>query len=179
MRSGRDIIDEYQNDPFASRADLTPIFVWHIYKEEGANEYATWIFNPSVTYGNVSRSFGSYYPGDEYVDWVALNGYDNDIENSKSVYELFRTEVIQMQKTYKNKPLMIAEIGTSSDAGKGYWQKSAIQFAIKSGIKGINFWSEDWYSHGHGGDTRINSSPSAFKGYKEGISDPRMLGRLF
>jgi hypothetical protein len=42
--------------------------IWNIFEGEGANKYATWVFNPYVAW---PESIGfSYFPGEKYVDWI-------------------------------------------------------------------------------------------------------------
>jgi len=91
--------------------------IHHIFNEEGANEYATWVWNPIVNEGRVHYATiaNHYYPGDEFVDWIGLNGFNfgpvsgNHLWNSfKITYSLGYSI---MRKKHHNKPILIAEVG--------------------------------------------------------------------
>jgi hypothetical protein len=67
----------------------------------------TWVWNPDMFEGTYPIS--SYYPGDAYVDWVAVDGYNTEDygEPWKTAEQLFNAAVIELESY--NKPLMIGE----------------------------------------------------------------------
>jgi len=139
--------------------------IWNIFENEGANEYATWVWNPH-RYGSKE----SYYPGEKYVDWIGINGYDVGYitGNSVSFRETFGNSVRSLHRNHPDKPIMIAETGTYLKWGKGRWQKNAFKYVLNNkSIKSISWWSEKWNSGGTWIDTRINSDNNALKGFKE------------
>lgn len=150
--------------------------IWNIFENEGANEYATWVWNP-----HRRGSKESYYPGEKYVDWIGLNGYDVGYITGKSVScrDTFGSSIRSLHRNHPDKPIMIAETGTYLKWGKGRWQKNAFKYVLNNKrIKAISWWSEKWNSGGTWIDTRINSDNNALKGFKEGISDPYFLGKI-
>ncbi|MFB3978001.1 hypothetical protein [Microbacterium proteolyticum] len=60
-----------------------------------------------------SVSYASFYPGDDYVDWVALDGYNRN--TNRTFDELFAPSLRELGALAR-KPIMIAEIGTASFA---------------------------------------------------------------
>jgi len=58
-----------------------------IFREQGADNVA-WVWSPNWNSGpNVSwNRFGHYYPGDDYVDWVGVSGYDFSGESPKTMF---------------------------------------------------------------------------------------------
>jgi hypothetical protein len=101
----------------------------------GANNI-TWVWNPNLGY-----SFDRYYPGDSYVDWVALSGYcSTDWSKWVSFKDSFSFWLDEISNY--GKPIMIAEFGcdandsNEADIKKPRWIRDAID-AI-AGDKRIN-----------------------------------------
>jgi len=66
----------------------------------------TWVWNPYVDF-----PMEPYYPGDEYVDWVALNGYN--WEGGKSWEDIFGSDLTVLEKYRKS--IMIGETASGTD----------------------------------------------------------------
>lgn len=158
--------------------------IWNIFDGEGANEYATWVWNPYVGNHKLRRYAKLYYPGDKYVDWIGFNGYNWEGQRWRSatrtsISNLFLTAY----KEYigKNKPMMIAETGMDNRSHKPDWVLHAFETTKNKmpGIKGLAWWSERWSSGGiHNFDSRIDSSPESLEVYKKCISDPYFLSTI-
>jgi|GEM_PF-931946 len=67
----------------------------------------TWVWNPDV-----AASITHYYPGDGYVDWVAIDGYN--WKGNKPASEIFGKSFAEA-KAYK-KPIMIGEFGCAKNS---------------------------------------------------------------
>ncbi len=95
-----------------------------------------WVWNPWK-----SSSMASYYPGQNYVDWIGITGlnYGSLNEKGRSVsfkdlYHPFHEEV----KRYPNKPVMISEFGSLQlGVDQKQWLKEALA-SIDSEFKEIN-----------------------------------------
>ena len=59
--------------------------VHDVFAQEGATN-VRWVWSP-----NAGRPFGSLYPGDGYVDWVALDGYNFGTIQPWASWDEFRT----------------------------------------------------------------------------------------
>nr|WP_083708864.1 glycosyl hydrolase [Microbacterium sp. ru370.1] len=84
-----------------------------IFRETGANN-VTWVWCPNVkrTSGATANvPLSSFYPGDDYVDWIGLDGYNRGTNMSFSA--IFETSLKQVS-SFSKKPIMIAELGTAS-----------------------------------------------------------------
>lgn len=121
--------------------------VHNIFAEEGATN-AVWVWSPNNTdeYGN-SDSIRSYYPGDEYVDWVAFSGFNWGTGSGYSAWKSFReiTDRAYNILSEYNKPIMVAETSSSSTGGdKTAWFGNTLK-EIKDypKIKAIIFFDED------------------------------------
>lgn len=68
----------------------------------------TWVWTPDV-----KNPIQDYYPGDAYVDWVAIDGYNWD--NKKTAAQIFGERLAEA-KAYK-KPTMIGEFACAKNSG--------------------------------------------------------------
>jgi Carbohydrate family 9 binding domain-like/Glycosyl hydrolase family 26 len=107
------------------------------------------------------------YPGDEYVDWVAIDGYD--FESNASFSDIF-SKVYSQVIAKVDKPIYIGEFATGrTGKEKADWLRE-MNAALKTqfkGIKGLVYFSvrkeRDW---------RIDDSPDSLAGAKEILSQP-------
>ena len=128
------------------------IHIWDIFDGEGVNEYATWVWNPYV--GNDKRRALApyYYPGDEYVDWIAFNGYNWDGqgigEGKKSFSNLFSAAYEDF--IGRKKPMMVAETGMDNLGYRPSWMLDVFETAKKDmpGLKALTFHSVLWSDSG-------------------------------
>lgn len=80
---------------------------------------AIWLWSPNVGKGGKNpNDVTSYYPGDQYVDWIAVDGYNWGTSQSWSSWQSF-SQVFgpiydKMVAKYPGKPIMIGEFGCSS-----------------------------------------------------------------
>ncbi|MEO9484573.1 MAG: glycosyl hydrolase [Ekhidna sp.] len=117
-----------------------------VIRKEGVENVAfVWHSYASTPYKNYALS--EWYPGDDYVDWVAISvffqPYD-DIFNHKET-----NDVINFAKE-KKKPVMIAEAnpvnGIDKDDPKVWngWFVDFFSFCYNKNIKAIAFINENW-----------------------------------
>jgi Glycosyl hydrolase family 26 len=142
---------------------------------------ATWVWCPYV---NQSDTFASLYPGDAYVDWTCLDGYDwgtnPNANHGWSTFEsLFNHSYAAVAEALApSKPLVIGETGASEYGGsKEGWieEMFAALPARYPRIRGL-LWFENPDS---GMDWPIESSESATSSFAAGIGDSRYLGNAF
>jgi hypothetical protein len=85
-----------------------------------------WIWCPNIG-GAPNAAWNqpsAYYPGDAYVDWVAVDGYNWGNSQSWSKWTAFKDILGQVYASYAamGKPLMIAETGSVEGGGdKAMW----------------------------------------------------------
>ncbi len=83
----------------------------------------TWVWSPNVDNAG-QPSLSSLYPGDAYVDWTALDGYNKSLAASvwKTFSQVFSTSYSQILAFAPAKPMMIAEVGSDAALGdKAAW----------------------------------------------------------
>lgn len=128
-----------------------------IFKEEGADNFL-WAFCPnSETVPNISwdesagwNTIEAYYPGDDFVDIMGVNGYNWGNKSSeefgwesrfRSFDEIFRSSIIQLKGIAPNKPLLIFETASSARGGnKLAWVADAW-----NKVKDLNLYGLAWY----------------------------------
>lgn len=91
--------------------------VHDIFVQEGAAN-VKFMWCPNVRIGaETPDSLASFYPGDAYVDWLSMDGYNN---SSLSFAQVFQATYSEMLDTVNaTKPILIAETATLTD--KANW----------------------------------------------------------
>jgi len=127
------------------------------------------------------------YPGDAWVDWIALDAYVNaqpgGFHNGDFNYLVNRTtDATKFPGYYKwvttqhpNKPFMVSEWGVfeyKADPSKkaAIYAKVLQQLKALPAIKGLMYF--DAPNPPGGGDTRVDSSPQALAEFKKIAADP-------
>ncbi|MDQ1123339.1 glycosyl hydrolase [Microbacterium trichothecenolyticum] len=90
--------------------------VHDIFDRAGASD-VSWVWCPNVEKADSRHAvaFRTFYPGDSYVDWVGLDGYNRHA--NRSFATIFGPSMAQL-RTLTTRPVMIAEIG-SAEFDKG------------------------------------------------------------
>ena len=135
---------------------------------------ALWVFCPNVDSvpGDSWNQWQNYYPGDAYVDWMGLDGYNWGTVQSTSTWQTFPTIVgrIYSSLAAKGKPIMIPETASTELGGdKAAWI-SAILPSLKSTFPGIK--ALVWFQMNKETDWRIDSSPTAQTAFVTLAKDP-------
>ncbi len=98
-----------------------------VFDEENANNVG-WVWSPNVHVDGFT-DMADLYPGDEYVDWIGLDGYNWGNWNGhrwQSFSGVFGPSIAKVRSFAAGKPLMIAETASGSDGGdKAAWIRSA------------------------------------------------------
>ena len=118
-------------------------YMWQIFEDEGANDYATWIWDVYCPVGNVSDP-RYFFPGDKYVDWMGLSAYSLSKMpvTDKSFSTLVGSTYREIFRDHANKPIMIAKFAKTRDKLQAKWFEDAID-VLKSwrGVKAAICWS--------------------------------------
>jgi hypothetical protein len=95
-----------------------------IFTAAGATN-AVWVWSPNATDVPDARwnHWTRYYPGDAYVDWVGIDGYNWGTSRSWSSWTSFAHLVRPIYSDYAGrKPIMVAETGSAEHGGsKAAW----------------------------------------------------------
>ena len=128
--------------PWSRKGENTPEefkkawqYVYHKFQELRVQN-VIWVWNPWK-----DIAVESYYPGDDYVDWIGVTLLNYGELNSDSKWHEFESLYNPFHEKFKKlsyKPVMIAEMGTLNMKGnKKTWFKNAFK-AIDSKYKEIN-----------------------------------------
>lgn len=102
--------------------------VHDIFEREGADN-VTWVWCPNVDLYNQLTPLGTLYPGDAYVDWTALDGFNWGKRRGSPGWQTFnqvyhRTYKRIVTRVAPRKPLMISEVASTDRGGsKARWIK--------------------------------------------------------
>jgi hypothetical protein len=145
-------------------------YVVNKFNAQGASN-VSWILAFNIHYWGESASYADLYPGDGYVDFVGLDGYNWGTTQSWSSWQSFADI---FRASYNNlcniteKNIIITEFASTEAGGnKAQWILDMFRDVRGSfpRISGIT-----WFNIDKETDWRINSSDAAFSAFKNGAS---------
>jgi hypothetical protein len=163
------------------------VAVWRrvhdIFTSVGATN-VTWVWCPNIDPFDQMHDLASQYPGDAYVDWTGLDGYNwgtNPARPDKwrSFDELYRETYDEITtEIAPGKPLIISEIGSTEHGGsKAAWIADAITSVTTEYplVRGF-LWFE---KHDDGMDWPIETSAASAQAFAAGIQHPAFAANSF
>jgi beta-mannanase len=150
--------------------------VHDIFAAVGADN-VTWVWCPNVDPDGIFADLGSLYPGDEYVDWTGLDGYNWGLNPAnpdrwRSFNDLYSTTYQRVADVIApEKPLLIGEIGSTEQGGsKANWIDEALTAipVYYPKIRGL-LWFDTYDS---GMDWPIETSASSAGAFAQAIQSP-------
>jgi len=143
-----------------------------VFAREGATN-VTWVWSPNVEYAG-STPLAGLYPGDAYVDWLAIDGYNWGTSRTGKAWQAF-AEVFG--PTYaavarlSGKPLMISETASAEQGGdKAAWIADALGAQIPRAFPRIR--AIVWFDEDKETDWRVASSPASRDAFAAAIASP-------
>ncbi len=144
-----------------------------------------WVWSPNVTShpSGPDNDMHRYYPGDAYVDWVAVDGYNWGDDHKpwhrwSSFSELFSDVLNGFAARYPTKRTMISEFGCpeGKPGQKAAWIRDAHAAAPKwPKLEAVIWFNFDKRREGEL-NFRLDSSPGALRAFNETIAAPRPSG---
>ena len=120
----------------------------NIFTTVGATN-TTWVWCPNLSYPG-SQDLQSLYPGDDYVDWTGLDGYNFNAPWT-SFADLFRSTYQEITTTIApSKPVMIAEVASTETGGSKAAWISAMFTSLKTEFPKIR--ALQWFDKIDNGD---------------------------
>lgn len=153
--------------------------VHDIFKQQGATN-VTWVWCPNIASAKTTP-MASLYPGDGYVDWTCLDGYNkastwlefNQVFGADNI-DWLHDSYAEITNLAPSKPLMIGETASleAGDGGakKAAWIKAAFAKFLPSRfpkIKGVLWFN--WDDRNPAYSFPIQSSNAATQAFAEGI----------
>jgi beta-mannanase len=157
------------------------IHVHDIFVQEGATN-VKWVWAPNIGPPGWSpaHSMSSFYPGDTYVDWVGLDGYNwSSVHNDpwRSFDQIFSGSYSEITSVAPSKPLMIAETASEEVGGdKAQWIKD-LESVAKSKYPKIK--ALIWFNQrADGANWPVDSTQGALSAYRQLVADPYFQGDM-
>jgi hypothetical protein len=167
-----------QNGNSAESYVKTYRYVYDLMKKNGAtNLIWVWCPNNDSVPNEPWNEVTKYYPGDNYVDWVGIDGYNFGTSQSwshwVSVDEAFSTIYGKLQEKFPGKPVIIAEFGCSSSGGdKAIWIKDFFA-KIRTRYPNVKAWV--WFNINKETDWRFSSDETSRKAFMAELATPSVL----
>jgi autotransporter-associated beta strand protein len=131
----------------------------------------TWVWCVNVPF-NGSAAITGLYPGDNYVDWISLDGYNRLANPWQDFSAIAGSTVTQLTSIAPGKPIMVAETGCnqSNNGSKSQWFLNVLTNYLPSQprIKAWVYFNSTNTTDGN--DWRITVPASAVTGYQQGIA---------
>lgn len=148
IRFAHEMNDPYRYPWGPQNNDITDFvnawkYVHRFFEKEGVNN-VIWVWSPHIAY----KPYSTYYPGDEFVDWVGVGvlnyGTVAPWSNWWSFHQIFGNNYIDLIQFHE--PLMIAEFGSLAVGGnRAHWFESAFKNMDQHypKVKSIVFFNSD------------------------------------
>ena len=143
-----------------------------IMRHEGAHNI-TWVFHVNATDWPEDswNRFENYYPGDDFVDWIAVSAYGAQQPTDDEV-ESFRAQMdpcyARLDRLAKSKPVIVAEFGCTTGCplvALDAWAGAALDDILGERwprVIGFSWWNERWENDdnpAHNTDMKVENSP--------------------
>src|SRR5437764_3245284 len=164
--------------------------VHDIFMQQGATN-VTWVWCPNIS-SNGTTPLSAVYPGDDYVDWTCMDGYNHGTDGGgwwQSFQEVFGGSAYNgNHNTYQEllgvaptKPIMIGETATSRTGGDaGAWVSDALAQQLPGNFPQVK--ALVWFNW-NGGDSSlswpIESSPAIQNAFGAGIRSDYFASNQF
>jgi hypothetical protein len=147
-----------------------------VFRQAGATN-VRWVWSPNVDCGG-RCPFAAYYPGDRWVDWVALDGYNYAAADDlpwMSFAQIFGPSYDRLEALTR-KPLLIAETSSGEAGGdKAAWIRQSFLQTIPARLPNVR--AVVWWQHDDPeADWRVNSSAPALAAFRGVAASPRYAG---
>jgi hypothetical protein len=133
----------------------------------------TWVWSPVIEYPGWTP-LAELYPGNAYVDWVAMDGYNSGLnpiqpDRWRSFSELFGPTYATLGRIAPGKPIMIAETSSTEIGGsKAAWITDALGKQLPTAFPRVK--AVVWFNRAADGmDWLVASSATARKAFAAAI----------
>ncbi|MGD0954710.1 MAG: glycosyl hydrolase [Methanotrichaceae archaeon] len=162
-------------------ADFIPAWrhLHDLFAEQGATN-VKWVWSPSNddTNKSAATTWSTYYPGDEYVDYIGIDGYNwGTSQDWKSKWQTFEQVFAPSYDVFASKstkPLMICEFSSAEQGGsKAAWITNTFQVLQSRFPRLIAI---TWFNKNYAKvDFRVESSPQSIQAFHDSVA-PNVCG---
>jgi hypothetical protein len=149
-----------------------------VFRQDGATN-VKWVWSPTVDYGDYP--FAAYFPGDSWVDYVALDGYNwgtagIGTDHWESLREVFSSSYAKITQL-SSKPVIIAETSSSEAGGnKANWIREGFLQTIPRDFPRVS--AVIWFDRDEEEDWRIDTSSASLAAYREVVASTLYGGNV-
>jgi beta-mannanase len=153
------------------------IYIYNLRQELSANNVnLVWCPNNHSQPAEAWNDISDYYPGDQYVDWIGMDGYNwgyTEWQTFDSIFGGIYSQLTQLT----SKPLMISEFAsaTSETNSKPTWITDTFD-KIESQYPSIKLFC--WFNINKERDWRVDSSSDSATAFKNALQKPYFLGKI-
>ncbi|GAA4682967.1 hypothetical protein GCM10023215_16480 [Pseudonocardia yuanmonensis] len=145
-------------------ADLVAAWrhVHRVFRSQGADVVWVWCVN---VHSAGTAEYGPLYPGDDVVDWLAVDGYNGGDAVAwggwRSPSEVFGESLADL-RALSDHPIVITETASAEEGGdKAEWIRGLFALAAQERVRGLVWFQEDKEA-----DWRISSSPESAAAFR-------------
>ncbi|GAA2871782.1 hypothetical protein GCM10010472_31350 [Pseudonocardia halophobica] len=146
-------------------ADLVAAWrhVHDVFRDQGADVVWVWCVN---VHSVGTAAYGPLYPGDDVVDWLAVDGYNGGDAlpwgGWRSPAEVFADSLADL-RALSGHPIVITETASAEEGGdKADWIRRLFALAEQERVRGLI-----WFEADKEADWRISSSPESAAAFRE------------
>jgi len=152
-------------------------YIWNLAKTLGVTN-VDWQWAPTSKYLTSTPMLG-LYPGNAYVDSIAVHGYNygaSGPDGVRSASAIFDTTFDEIATFGRGKPLWVGETGAKDTAGdKAAWIADFFDWVVKRGLAGFVWFNSSNVAEGY--DWRVNSSTAAANAWTAGVASLRRTAK--
>jgi beta-mannanase len=139
--------------------------VVRVFRQAGATN-VRWVWSPNVT-GYSAARFNRLFPGDRWVDWVGLDGYNWGAYKPsgwRSFRAVFSRSYARLARLTR-KPMMIAEAGAPEQGGnKANWIRGGLLRELPRRMPRVR--AVVWFDRKKEADWRVDSSRASLSAFR-------------
>lgn len=148
-----------------------------LFRNAGATN-VQWVWSPNTDCAG-HCPFSQYFPGDGYIDWLGLDGYNFAAAHDAawvSLHYVFATSYATIT-SLSRKPLMFAEVATAPTPGdKAVWIRTGFKRTIPNQFPRVR--AAVWFDSDKEADWRVNSSHASLKAWRHVVTSHRYSGAI-
>ncbi|MDV6260315.1 glycosyl hydrolase [Rhodococcus yunnanensis] len=152
----------YPWSPAGGTEPETYVAAWRhvhdLFASKGASN-VKWVWAPNVPVPQENRPIRQWYPGDEYVDVIGIDGYNWGTSTPDQSWigpsDLFGSSLDELRSISADKPIVITEVGSAEQGGsKSDWIEELVAYLDEQPeVAGFV-----WFDHDKETDWRLGSS---------------------
>ena len=139
--------------------------VHDVFTKVGATN-VIWIWSPNILRPVPRISLAELYPGDAYVDWVGMVGYDVKETTASAVFQPTMTAI----RKFTRKPFVITETGSQPGLHKAAWITNFFAWLLNHPDVIGFIWFEYSKDQGGSADWRFTETAASLRAFRAGIA---------